>query len=603
MAYYPATAFVPQFFNDAGVPLSGGTLSAFVHDSTTPTPMYIDDAGTSAGTVITLNARGEPQVSGNTVAIWLDSAVSYKFVLKDSTATSKWTINDIADPGAALREDISNTSNSALGDALIGVKQPLTGAGARTQHSKNTDYVSVEDFQTGALSDTALFNAAAASGAKLIHANGTYNLTSTVHFQANQVWDFKGAVFTCPDGINVFEALEVDNWSVIGPFSLTAAGVGSTAKVAFLVEGCRNWLVDSYAVSNFIGHGFLLKPGVAPANAWNKGLVRNYRATACWTGWEDQPGTGAEYCRVEGIDVTGSLIVGVITSAGNTVMVGGNIVSNADGLHVLAGTNHAHGMMSAVNINHNSALNIFAEDVTNGMTFTGCHMYANSSNTGDGRIYLKNCRGVNFDGGILDCWVYNDTGASNGLNFFRNMYCPGDYGDVNSTSFNSTEGDAIFMGCHGNGAYKAGVTINSPASCFAAVSRVAAATQSVTSNTVLLFPTKIMDRRNIFSTGGGGFTIPVNSAGLYRLIGSLYFFGTVVDVDDTFVQVRVNSTAKKVYCPSISNTTVLTVNINEELMLAASDIVDLTATAGGSSSAVTFGGATWRSTLSLERIA
>lgn len=98
MSYYPATPFVPQFFTDTGVPLSGGTITAIVSGTPdTPAMMYLDATGTEAGTVITLNARGEPQVSGNTVVIWLDTEVIYKFILKDASGVTKWTINDIFD--------------------------------------------------------------------------------------------------------------------------------------------------------------------------------------------------------------------------------------------------------------------------------------------------------------------------------------------------------------------------------------------------------------------------------------------------------------------------------------------------------------------------
>lgn len=96
MAYYPATSFVPQFTSDAGVPLSGGSITAYVAGTSTPTAMYIDSAGTSGGTSIALNARGEPTVSGNTVVIWLDTDVSYKFVLKDASAVTKWTVDAIS---------------------------------------------------------------------------------------------------------------------------------------------------------------------------------------------------------------------------------------------------------------------------------------------------------------------------------------------------------------------------------------------------------------------------------------------------------------------------------------------------------------------------
>lgn len=159
--YYPATSFVPQFTSDAGVPLSGGTITAFIAGTSTPTAMYIDSAGTSAGTSVTLNARGEPTVSGNTVIIWLDAAVSYKFVLKDASAVSKWTVDNISNALVLL----ANTSSTLLGDALVGVKRPTASAVARTQHDVNKDVASVYDFlEPGGDIGEAINNAVADAG-------------------------------------------------------------------------------------------------------------------------------------------------------------------------------------------------------------------------------------------------------------------------------------------------------------------------------------------------------------------------------------------------------------------------------------------------------
>ncbi len=65
----------------------------------------------------------------------------------------------------ALRADIADTSNTALGDGLVGVKQPYTGGIARTQHSKNTEIMSAMDFCVGdgVVDDTAQLNLAFAS--------------------------------------------------------------------------------------------------------------------------------------------------------------------------------------------------------------------------------------------------------------------------------------------------------------------------------------------------------------------------------------------------------------------------------------------------------
>lgn len=201
MAYYPATTFVPQFFSDAGVPLSGGTISARLADGTTPTPMYIDDIGTSGGTSITLNARGEPSVSGNTVVIWLDSAIEYKFILADASAVSKWTIDDIASPLYQL----GNTSSASQGDALIGVKRTLSGAIATNLHDflDGSEIYLQRDFgctADGVADDTSKIEAAiaaATNGDVIVFERGTYLISSLAQITKRLTfrgWNF-GAVF------------------------------------------------------------------------------------------------------------------------------------------------------------------------------------------------------------------------------------------------------------------------------------------------------------------------------------------------------------------------------------------------------------------------
>lgn len=62
--------------------------------------------------------------------------------------------------------DLADTSSTLKGDALIGVKQPLSGAVARTQHDKNSEFVSITDFGsiTGvAANDHAVFALAQAA--------------------------------------------------------------------------------------------------------------------------------------------------------------------------------------------------------------------------------------------------------------------------------------------------------------------------------------------------------------------------------------------------------------------------------------------------------
>ena len=73
-----------------------------------------------------------------------------------------------------LRADLASTASAALGDALVGVLQPFTGAVPRTQHQKNQDWVSAKDFGVvgdGTTDDTVGFTAACAyaiSSAKVL---------------------------------------------------------------------------------------------------------------------------------------------------------------------------------------------------------------------------------------------------------------------------------------------------------------------------------------------------------------------------------------------------------------------------------------------------
>lgn len=95
----------------------------------------------------------------------------------------KWEI--IGD--TLIKSNLINTDNILLGDAMIGVRQPFVGSIARTQHDKNTDFISVKDFGAignGITDDTlAIINAVEAtykSGGILLFPSGTYLISSDI---------------------------------------------------------------------------------------------------------------------------------------------------------------------------------------------------------------------------------------------------------------------------------------------------------------------------------------------------------------------------------------------------------------------------------------
>ena len=88
----------PQFYDDSGSPLASGTLSVLDPADDTNKAYYPTaddaDAGTnSASGDITLNARGEP-----TNGLYGVDDETYKLVLKDATAATLWTADDVRVP-------------------------------------------------------------------------------------------------------------------------------------------------------------------------------------------------------------------------------------------------------------------------------------------------------------------------------------------------------------------------------------------------------------------------------------------------------------------------------------------------------------------------
>ena len=78
-----------QFFTAAGVPLVGGKVYTYAAGTSTPLATYQDSTGTVSNTnPIILDSRGECN-------LWLLPANAYKFILKDSTDTLIWTVDNI----------------------------------------------------------------------------------------------------------------------------------------------------------------------------------------------------------------------------------------------------------------------------------------------------------------------------------------------------------------------------------------------------------------------------------------------------------------------------------------------------------------------------
>lgn len=83
-----------QFFDNNGVPLSGGKLYTYEAGTTTPKVTYTTSSGGTAHTnPIVLDSAGRVP-GGNEV--WLTDGQSYKFILKTSADVQLWSADNVS---------------------------------------------------------------------------------------------------------------------------------------------------------------------------------------------------------------------------------------------------------------------------------------------------------------------------------------------------------------------------------------------------------------------------------------------------------------------------------------------------------------------------
>ncbi|MCW1959785.1 MAG: hypothetical protein KIH64_014825 [Mycobacterium sp.] len=158
-----------QQFTDAGVPLVGGRVYTYSAGTTTHKTAYTDAGAATphtytsdglGGQYIALDSRGELPAP-----LFLATG-NYDILLKRSDGSTVWTRRAVPMDDASvglvdgLIDDLADTTDVALGDAMIGTKPTWTGSVSRTQHLKNQDTVCSADFGTST-SNTGAQNSAA----------------------------------------------------------------------------------------------------------------------------------------------------------------------------------------------------------------------------------------------------------------------------------------------------------------------------------------------------------------------------------------------------------------------------------------------------------
>lgn len=491
--------------------------------------------------------------------------------------------------------------------AMIGFTDPLPGSEKRAVFSILSEKKRVTSLRRTSDPDwTLAFQRAAASGAKHIFvADGEYDVEDAIvaDIAAGQYWEFNGARINMPTTSNVFlRAQNVSDWGIDGQVLVVGGGKAAATGAALWILGANRFRVAGFGAKNIAGWGIKHDPGVDDLiSRGDQGQIIAPQLHGCYRGFENTAGTGAEYSTMLAPMISGCDI-GAKIAAGNTTVMGGDLVDNVTGMMVTNGSNHAHGIVSGININHNSLYDVHCDQVTNGQSFADIHLYGNGASAG--AVFLDRCKGVTFDGGILDAWVYNYSGVGSGYNYIRNMHCPGSYGPIERLDADSLlPAELIIMGCYGDGAYKSGVAINDPAPVYVHAKREASVTQSVSSGTTLIFPTVNSngDRRRAYDEVSGIFTVPNGQAGQYEIRAQLYFSATSIVGGNSYIELYINDAVPRIFLPSAFGTDKLTCIVDLDVYLSSGDTVKFKATVDGESP--TFGGAVYQSSMAIKRIA
>lgn len=299
-----------------------------------------------------------------------------------------------------------------------------------------SDSLDIRTFGTlhndGSTDDSATFTAALSSGAKYIRARGlNVAISSQVSLAAGVTLDITGSTITTTGStITTFKADTIDDWALIADgASIIGAGTTTGTAKALHVVGCNRYKVRGLRAKNIKGHGFYVQPG-SPSGSirGDQGVFESCYAEACYKGWEDEPGAGAEYTIARDFRTTGCTTWGTKTCAGNITWNGGHDIDNVgDGFVMVGGTNHAHGVVTGRSINHNGTYNLNASGVVNGQSFVGCHFY-------EKLMLLDGCKGIVFTGGAMDIdgagTIEVNSGTGSGKCLIEGVYFPGDYGTV-----------------------------------------------------------------------------------------------------------------------------------------------------------------------------
>lgn len=261
--------------------------------------------------------------------------------------------------------------------------------------------------------------------------SGEFDISNNqLEIKSNKLYLFRNTTLTHSDATKkIISALDVSNFFITGNLIIQGSyeGTSNLLESGIYLNNCKNFEISGVVIRNCRYCGIEVQ-NTTPVVA-KRGDRGRFSNIAILDGqFPIFLEENAEYHLFTNVTVSGNERA-VVIQGGNNNFVNCNIVDNEQGVQLISGTNHAHGIFSGCNINHNQEYNLYAVGVTLGETFDGCHIYGDSIG-GLGKIRLENSRGICINGGQIDAMIEVIDGANNGGNMVCNNFIAGSFTTV-----------------------------------------------------------------------------------------------------------------------------------------------------------------------------
>lgn len=249
-----------QFLDNSGAVLTGGLLYTYTAGTTTPVTSYQDSAGSVANSnPVVLDAAG--RVSAQ---VWLTTGAAYKLVLKTSTGTTLWTMDNLRGvndpssvPWSAITGEPTTLSGYGITDGITAATAastyaPLasptfTGTASAKDELNNTYNIGWRDCPQN--SQVASYQLVLADRGKQVLMNGT-SLTLTIPANGTVAFPIGTTIMvvnTNTTSLSIAittDTLTLANSTTTGTRTLARNGLATLTKV-----GATNWLASGTGIT------------------------------------------------------------------------------------------------------------------------------------------------------------------------------------------------------------------------------------------------------------------------------------------------------------------------------------------------------------------